>query len=721
MSPLYRRVGTYEIRAEIGSGGMADVYVADDSRTGSRVALKIPRKDPDIRRAERDGALLQQHLAERDPRVARVYEIGEDDGVAYVAMEYVTGQDLSEWIARGPLDPTEAIRIGIELCDLLATAHACTPPVGEGTKRGIVHGDLKPRNIRIEPGGRVCVVDFGIAKALSETRRLTRNEFGSLSYSSPERVSTGNVDAHSDLWATAVVLYEMLAGRPPFRADNPRQLEEKILAGARLEPLPAPCSRALAAVLQKALAPELEQRYAGAAMLRADLEAAREGGITMAEHEAAAVVANGAGAGAAMDDATRRTPIDEATRRAVSPVATVAAQVADATRRTLTATPADEATRRTGAASSVAPADEATRRAGDANGATRRTVASTLPQLVVPPGSAPPASQPGAPPPTSGSSTLSAVPAPGPTAGRRRRLVSMLKRVAALVVIALIVNEFFVMSAAGDLESSLPSYGRTDAPQVWARYQRLRQRSLLWVGTWRVSRSVKSWHVSGADDLTSDYLSDTPTIRERGWLQAAALLRRAASIAPGDAGVRARLRYVEGQLARIDAEARLERNVVDARARFNIARRAFEDAVRLRSHWPDPHLGLARVFTVGFADVDKTQDELHLAEQADYSLGNREIALVADAHRLRAERTWRAVPGLPEEEHYLERIRSDCRRALELYDEVPAYREVSQSIRRTHALLDQVETRLDEIRRQKGFLERLGDAARDLVTPAGSQ
>ena len=357
-----------------------------------------------------------------------------------------------------------------------------------------------------------------------------------------------------------------------------------------------------------------------------------------------------------------------------------------------------------------------------------RTAAAIQSQAPAPSAPAVPASltspssmPPDAPPPAAGSAPLSVVPAPSPAAARRRNLVSMLKRVAALVVIALFVNEFFVMSAAGDLEASLPSYGRTDAPQVWARYQRLRQRSLLRVGTWRVSRRVKAWHVSGADDLTSDYLSDTPTIRERGWMQAAALLRRAAGISPGDVGVRARLRYVEGQLARIDAEARLERNVVDARTQFNIARRAFDDAVRLRSHWPDPHLGLARVFTVGFADVDKTQDELHLAELADYTLGNREIALVADAYRLRAERMWRAVPGLPEEEHYVERIRSDCRRALDLYDEVPAYREVSQSIRRTHALLDQVQARLDVIRRQKSFLERLGDAARDLVTPAGSQ
>jgi len=181
MSPLYRRIGPFEIRAEIGSGGMADVFVAEDTRSGAVVALKVPRRDADIRRAEREGAWLQAALAQRDPRVARVYEIGEDDGVPYIAMELVEGEDLSERIARGPLDPREAVRVAIELCDLLAVAHAFTPPALDGAaRRGIVHGDLKPRNVRLESGGRVRVVDFGIAKALSETRTRTRNEFGSL-------------------------------------------------------------------------------------------------------------------------------------------------------------------------------------------------------------------------------------------------------------------------------------------------------------------------------------------------------------------------------------------------------------------------------------------------------------------------------------------------------------------------------------------------------------
>src|SRR5207237_10167277 len=95
-------------------------------------------------------------------------------------------------------------------------------------------------------------------------------------------------------------------------------------------------------------------------------------------------------------------------------------------------------------------------------------------------------------------------------------------------------------------------------------------------------------------------------------------------------------------------------------------------------HWPDPHLGLARVEAVAFADVDQTEESLQQAERAGYRLGDRETALMADAYRLRAERMMAAVPGLPDDPRYLERVRSDCERALDLYDQVPAYAQVNR-------------------------------------------
>src|SRR5205823_8546484 len=184
-----------------------------------------------------------------DSRVPAVYEIHDSvENETYIAMEYVDGEDLADCIGRGPLEPREAVRIAIELCELLATAQRFTRTVAGRTDQGIVHGDLKPKNVRLEPGGGVKVLDFGIAKALSLTRPLTRNEFGSLPYSSPERIETGHVDVHSDLWSVSVVLYEMLTGQQPFRGDSTRRLEQFIRSRALPEPLPAACPEPLVSI-----------------------------------------------------------------------------------------------------------------------------------------------------------------------------------------------------------------------------------------------------------------------------------------------------------------------------------------------------------------------------------------------------------------------------------------------------------------------------------------
>jgi hypothetical protein len=434
-------------------------------------------------------------------------------------------------------------------------------------------------------------------------------------------------------------------------------------------------------VFRKVFAPRLDDRYAGAAAFKLDLLNVLAGAPTVAEQELAAIptaavpalaaaeatrrTADGAGA-----EATRRTATgtDEATRR-------TATGTGDATRRADGS--ASEATRRTNGAQA-----DVTQRTSAAGDATRRTAAASN-------GAATAAPAP--------SAATSAAPMSTPTAtartGRRRRLIGSFKRFATMGAVALFVNEWFVIKAAGELESRLRTYSRSDAPRAWQEYRALRSRSLLRVGTWELSGQVKNWHVAEADALTADYLSDTPTIRERGWKQAEALLRRASAVDPGDPRVRGRLRYVQGQLARIDGEALLERGGSGARERFNAAQRAFEEAARLRNRWPDPHLGMARVQAIAFADVEQTEDALREAERDGYRRGNRETALMADAHRLRAERMMAAVPGLPDETRYLERIRDDGQQALDLYEQVPAYGQVSRSIRRVHSLLERVEAR----------------------------
>jgi len=218
---LDRRFGKYELIRRLGRGGMADVYLARDAGCDRQVAIKLvelrsDRESREIYDAERRGARLQEQFGRLDSHVPQVHEYGTCDGHFYIDMEYVDGEDLAERIARGPLAPDEAAAIAAEICAFLQKAHAFETTL-EGTSiRGIIHGDIKPKNVRINRDGQVKILDFGIAKGLSLTRKLTRNDFGSLGYLSPERLETGEVDVYADYWSVGVLLYEMLAGTPPF-------------------------------------------------------------------------------------------------------------------------------------------------------------------------------------------------------------------------------------------------------------------------------------------------------------------------------------------------------------------------------------------------------------------------------------------------------------------------------------------------------------------------
>jgi tetratricopeptide (TPR) repeat protein len=261
---------------------MADVYLAQDTTLGYTVALKIVERsaDQDTRDAivaERRGAVLQEHLAAIDPRVVKVYEAGDADGFFYVAMEYIDGQDLAELMRRGPLAVEFAADVAIAVAHTLDNAHHLRVGIEGKDYHGVIHGDIKPKNIRIDARGEVRVLDFGIAKALSMSRRLTRNEFGSVPYASPERLDTGDVNALSDLWSLGVMLYEMVTGMRPYDAETTERLERMIRSRVPPPPAPDPCPEPLRRILMKAMAPEPAVRYQSASELAEELRAFREG------------------------------------------------------------------------------------------------------------------------------------------------------------------------------------------------------------------------------------------------------------------------------------------------------------------------------------------------------------------------------------------------------------------------------------------------------------
>ncbi|MBE3095617.1 MAG: serine/threonine protein kinase, partial [Planctomycetes bacterium] len=301
---LDREYGTYRLIRRLGRGGMADVYLARDTDRQRDVALKLvelkdDRDSRDIYDAERRGALLQKQFSGVDAHVPAVHACGTRDGFFYIDMEYVDGEDLAERVARGPMPAADAAQIGRELCDFLDKSHRFEATVDEVQVRGIIHGDIKPKNIRLNRQGQVKVLDFGIAKGLALSRKLTRNDFGSLAYLSPERLDSGEVDAQVDCWSIGVLLYEMVAGTPPFDADSNPKLEWLIRSRRPPPPLPDGCPSALARIISKTLAGDLAARYPDAGAIRDDLAAFISGAETAAEREWQTALVAG--------EATRRT------------------------------------------------------------------------------------------------------------------------------------------------------------------------------------------------------------------------------------------------------------------------------------------------------------------------------------------------------------------------------------------------------------------------------
>lgn len=344
---VFNRVGPYEIEREIGRGGMAVVFLAKDTRTGTEVALKqVPvgsdRETREIFEAEQWGAQLQEQFSAVSALVPKVYEHRTIGDHFYVAMEYVDGENLSDVIGRGPLPVARAVTIATELARFLDAAHHFEVTLGDRSLRALLHGDLKPKNVRITSDDRVKVLDFGIAKALSMTRRVTRNDFGSIAYLSPERLESGDIDEASDLWAIGVLLYEMVTGVPPFRGMDTRRIEHLIKSRQPPPPLDAGCPAALKAIVAKALAPDLASRYLSASAIVEDLSRFTSGAETEAEREGWAhamddepptrPIRPAVDAGAIDEPETRRTTHESSTR-ATKPAAAVPAPIVPARRR----------------------------------------------------------------------------------------------------------------------------------------------------------------------------------------------------------------------------------------------------------------------------------------------------------------------------------------------------------------------------------------------------
>ena len=265
-----RMFGHYQLLEPLGRGGMGDVYLATDTRSGRKAALKLLplRFTGDAERFNRFQREARTVIALNHPNIVTIYEIGEDDSTHYIVSELIEGETLRERLTRGRVDLGEALEIAPQIASALTAAH----------RAGIVHRDIKPENIMLRPDGYVKVLDFGIAKLAEESDPvpLTKAEaprllvetsagrlLGTARYMSPEQARGLSVDERTDIWSLGVVLYEMVAGCTPFNGETPTDVIVSILTSppSTLTDFRAEVSAELQQVIAKALRKDRQERY----------------------------------------------------------------------------------------------------------------------------------------------------------------------------------------------------------------------------------------------------------------------------------------------------------------------------------------------------------------------------------------------------------------------------------------------------------------------------
>ena len=276
----------YRIVSKIGAGGMGEVYLAEDTRLGRKVALKLLAEELTQNRDRLSRFDQEAYAASalNHPNIITIYEMGDEGGRHFIATEFIDGVTLRKHLSSAPMDFPEVLNIAIQIAGALEEAHAA----------GIIHRDIKPENIMIRRTGHVKVLDFGLAKLTeasvsedeADTEAVTRARvltdagvvMGTSQYMSPEQARGKPIDARTDIWSLGVVLYEMVAGRPPFSGATRTDV---IVAIAKGDPLPiarfAPTVPAeFNWIVMKALRKEVDERYQTIRELDSDLKKLRQ-------------------------------------------------------------------------------------------------------------------------------------------------------------------------------------------------------------------------------------------------------------------------------------------------------------------------------------------------------------------------------------------------------------------------------------------------------------
>src|ERR1041385_6355437 len=274
-------ISRYKILEKLGSGGMGDVYLAEDTKLGRKVALKLLAQELTQNR-DRLSRFDQEAFAAsglNHPNILTIYELGDEGGRHFIATEYIEGQTLRKRLQTTPMDIVEVLDVAIQIAGALEEAHAAS----------IIHRDIKPENVMIRRNGHVKVLDFGLAKLMERpepdladteavTRALVQTDagmvLGTSQYMSPEQARGKPVDARTDIWSLGVMLYEMATGRPPFSGETKTDV---IVAIAKNDPPPlvrcAPNAPAeFEWIVLKALRKDVDERYQTIKEFESDLK-----------------------------------------------------------------------------------------------------------------------------------------------------------------------------------------------------------------------------------------------------------------------------------------------------------------------------------------------------------------------------------------------------------------------------------------------------------------
>jgi serine/threonine protein kinase/TolB-like protein/Tfp pilus assembly protein PilF len=282
-SLIGRSISHYKVLSLLGRGGMGEVYLAEDTRLGRKVALKLLPDEfaNDAQRLARFRQEARAASALSHPNIVTIHEIGEADSLHFMTTEFVDGQSVRQYAAKRTIELTTALDIAVQVASALAAAHDV----------GVVHRDIKPDNIMIRPDRLVKVLDFGLAKLAegsdpapateASTKLMVNTEpgvvMGTANYMSPEQARGAEVDGRTDIWSLGVILYEMISGRIPFEGDTPAEVLSRIL---QKDPKPlaryAPeAPEELERIVTKSLAKDREGRYQTIKDLLIDLQTLR--------------------------------------------------------------------------------------------------------------------------------------------------------------------------------------------------------------------------------------------------------------------------------------------------------------------------------------------------------------------------------------------------------------------------------------------------------------